>query len=224
MDYASLWKAFYETILMTLAATALSYLVALPLGFLLYTTSKKGLRPNRWINIPLGIFINTMRSIPCLILIVLLLPLNRLIFTRGTGRWWTMIIPLFVASFAFVSRLVESSLHEVDSGVVEMAKSLGASDRQILFRVLLKEARPSLLLGLALSSISILGYTAFAYDFGGGGLIALAYSTYGQNTYTYLSNPVLYVATALIVVIVQLIQEGGMLLAKKVDKRKEITQ
>ena len=114
--------------------------------------------------------------------------------------------------------------HEVDSGVVEMAKSLGASDRQILFRVLLKEARPSLLLGLALSSISILGYTAFAYDFGGGGLIALAYSTYGQNTYTYLSNPVLYVATALIVVIVQLIQEGGMLLAKKVDKRKEITQ
>jgi D-methionine transport system permease protein len=224
MDIGTLWQACYETVLMTLIATALSYLVGLPLGSLLYLTGKKGPRPNPWINIPLGILVNIVRSIPCLLLIVMLLPLNRLIFQKGTGAWWTMIIPLFAASFGFVARMVESSLSETPTGVVEMARSFGASDQQILYKVCFKEARPSLLMGLAVSAISILGYTAFAYDFGGGGLIALAYQSYIQHTSTYLTNPTIYIVTALIVVVVQLLQEGGIALAKKTDKRKGITQ
>lgn len=222
MDIGTLWQACYETVLMTLIATALSYLVGLPLGSLLYLTGKKGSRPNPWINIPLGILVNIVRSIPCLLLIVMLLPLNRLIFQKGTGAWWTMIIPLFAASFGFVARMVESSLSETPTGVVEMARSFGASDQQILYKVCFKEARPSLLMGLAVSAISILGYTAFAYDFGGGGLIALAYQSYIQHTSTCLTNPTIYIVTALIVVVVQLLQEGGIALAKKPIKGKEL--
>src|SRR5574344_2489504 len=120
MDIATLWQACYETVLMTLIATALSYLVGLPLGSLLYLTGKKGPRPNPWINIPLGILVNIVRSIPCLLLIVMLLPLNRAIFQKGTGSWWTMIIPLFAASFGFVARMVESALSETPTGVCEL--------------------------------------------------------------------------------------------------------
>ncbi|MBQ9456916.1 MAG: ABC transporter permease subunit [Bacilli bacterium] len=205
---------------MTLIATFLAYLVGLPLGILLYQTGKKGLRPNRPLNLVLGIFVNILRSIPCLILIIVLIPLTRGVFGRATGAWYTMIIPLFFASFAYVARVVESSLNEVDQGVVEAAKSMGATSPQIIWKVLIREARPSLLMGLSLTTISILGYTAFAFDFGGGGLIARAYSIYHNYPMNYLSRPEIWVILFLIVAVVQIIQEVGLFLAKKTDKRR----
>jgi D-methionine transport system permease protein len=117
---------------MTIISTFLSYLVGWPLGIILNVTSKNGLRPKKVLNLILGFFINVMRSIPCLLLIVILMPLTRLIFSTGSGHWYTMIIPLFFSSFAYVSRMVETSYNEVDGGVIEMARSLGASDYQII--------------------------------------------------------------------------------------------
>jgi len=209
-----------ETVGMTLIAAILAYIVGLPLGTLLYVTGKKGLKPNRVLNFILGGIVNILRSIPCLILIIVLIPLTRATFGTATGKWFTMIIPLFFASFAYVARVVESSLNEVDQGVVEASRSMGASTFQIIAKVLYVEARPSLLLGVALTSISILGYTAFAYDFGAGGLIARAYSIYRSHPMTYLSRPELWVILLLIVIVVQVLQEAGLRLAKKLDKRK----
>lgn len=220
MDWNEFGIAVAETAGMTLISAALAYLVGLPLGILLYNTGKKGLRPNRVINLILGTIVNVLRSIPCLILIIVLIPLTRGVFGRATGDWYTMIIPLFFASFAYVARVVETSLNEVDQGVVEAAKSMGASSLQIIVKVLLKEARPSLLLGVALSTISILGYTAFAYDFGAGGLIAKAYSVYHSSPMNYLSKPDIWVILLLIVAVVQVIQELGLFLAKRTDKRR----
>ena len=220
MDWNEFGIAVAETAGMTLISAALAYLVGLPLGILLYNTGKKGLRPNRVVNLILGTIVNVLRSIPCLILIIVLIPLTRGVFGRATGDWYTMIIPLFFASFAYVARVVETSLNEVDQGVVEAAKSMGASSLQIILKVLLKEARPSLLLGVALSTISILGYTAFAYDFGAGGLIAKAYSVYHSSPMNYLSKPDIWVILLLIVAVVQVIQELGLFLAKRTDKRR----
>ena len=220
MDWNEFGIAVAETAGMTIISAALAYLVGLPLGILLYNTGKKGLRPNRVVNLILGTIVNVLRSIPCLILIIVLIPLTRGVFGRATGDWYTMIIPLFFASFAYVARVVETSLNEVDQGVVEAAKSMGASSLQIILKVLLKEARPSLLLGVALSTISILGYTAFAYDFGAGGLIAKAYSVYHSSPMNYLSKPDIWVILLLIVAVVQVIQELGLFLAKRTDKRR----
>ena len=141
MDWHEFGVAIGETVAMTLISTFLAYLVGLPLGILLYNTGKKGLSPNRPVNLIVGILVNILRSIPCLILIIVLIPLTRGVFGRATGAWYAMIIPLFFASFAYVSRVVETSLNEVDQGVVEAAKSMGASRSQIIMKVLLSEAR-----------------------------------------------------------------------------------
>jgi D-methionine transport system permease protein len=222
MNWPNLLLASGQTLLMTVLSTVLAYLVGLPLGVLLNVTSKKGLHPNRWINLPLGVATNVMRSIPCLILIAILMPLTRAVVGRGSGDWYTMVIPLFFASFAFVSRLVEGSLNEVDEGAVEAVRSMGASDAFLIKNVLFKEAGPHLYNGLALASITILGYTAFAYDLGAGGLIASAYSYYTNHTSDYLGHPDIWVIILLVVVIVQLIQEAGLYVEKKTDKRRSI--
>ena len=220
MEWNEFFLALGETVGMTVIATILAYVVGTPLGILLYATGKKGIKPNKAVNFIVGILVNTLRSVPCLILIIILIPLTRGVFGRATGAWYTMIIPLFFASFAYVGRVVESSLNEVDQGVVEAARSMGASSGQIITKVLLREARPSLLLGLSLSTISILGYTAFAFDFGAGGLIARAYSIYNNHPMNYLSRPDIWVILFLIVVVVQVIQEVGLRLSKKTDKRR----
>ncbi|MCR5490691.1 MAG: ABC transporter permease [Bacilli bacterium] len=218
------WNEFFlslgETVGMTLIATVLAYLFGLPLGVLLYSTGKKGLHPNKWINGVAGFVTNVLRSVPCLLLIIILIPLTRGVFGRATGEWYTMIIPLFVAAFAYVGRVVESSFNEVDPGVIEASRSMGASTMQIIVKVLMREARPSLLVGVAITTVSILGYTAFAYDFGAGGLIAMAYSVYHNNPMTYLSRPEIWVILLLIVILVQAIQELGLFLAKRTDKRR----
>ncbi len=221
MTASQLFTSLGETIGMTFIATILAYLVGFPLGVILNVSSKNGLKRNKVLNTILGVFINIMRSIPCLLLIVILMPLTRKIFGTGSGHWYTMIVPLFFASFAYVSRMVETSFNEVDGGVIEMAKSMGASNYQIITKVMIKEALPSLLMGLAVSMISILGYTAFAYDLGAGGLIADAYEFYSRHTVDYASYPNVWVITLLIVGVVQLIQEGGLLLSKKLDKRRK---
>ena len=216
------WKISMETLLMTFLSTILAYMVGLPLGVLLHITSKKGLNPNKPLNLVLGIIINFLRSVPCLILTVILLPLNRFLLGRGTGVWYTMIIPLFFSSFAYVARNVEQSLQSVDCGVMEAAKSLGASDMQIVKNVLLPEARSSLLLGVAITLVNVLGYTSFAYNIGAGGIISEIWSYYSKNTTDFLSSYVFWIMIVLVVVFVEVIQEFGLLLAKKLDKRKTL--
>lgn len=220
MEWSEFFLALGETVGMTIIATVLAYIVGMPLGILLYATGKKGLKPNRPLNIIVGFLTNVLRSIPCLLVIIMLIPLTRGVMGKATGAWYTMIIPLFVAAFAYVARVVESSLNEVDPGVIEASRSMGATSMQIITKVLLREARPSLFIGVAITTVSILGYTAFAYDFGAGGLIARAYSIYHNHPIDYLSRPEIWVILILIVVLVQAIQEFGLFLAKRTDKRR----
>ena len=196
-------KAFYETVLMTVISTSLAYLVGLPLGVLLNVTSKNGLRPNKFINTILGIIVNFLRSIPCLILTVIL-------------------IPLFFSSFAYVSRIVEQSLNEVDNGEIEAIRSLGASDFFIIRKVLLVEARSSLVLGIGVTVVNVIGYTSFAYNLGAGGLISQIWSYYTKHTSDFTSTFLFWFLIILVVLIVQLFQELSLFISKKIDKRRKL--
>ena len=230
MNLIDILIAIGETLGMTLIGTILAYLIGFPVGVILNITSKNGIKPNKLINAILGFIVNIMRSIPCLLLIVILLPLTRLLLGRSTGEWYVMIIPIFVAAFGFVARLVEASLNEVDGGVIEAAKSMGATTWQIIKKVLIVEARPSLINGVAVATINIIGFTAFAYDFGAGGLISKAYSFYKSNVKYFVSydqffkNPDvinLLLSIVLIILLVQVIQELGQQISKKIDKRRK---
>ncbi|MCR4879591.1 MAG: ABC transporter permease [Bacilli bacterium] len=218
MDISLLAKAALDTLLMTLISTFFAYVIGLPLGVLLYTTSKKGLKPNRAVNLIIGTVVNIMRSIPCLLLIIILIPLTNVVFGKGSwsGNWYSMIIPLIFASFAFIARMVEQSLNEVDVSVIEAARSLGCSDWQIIYKVLIPETRSSLIGGLAVVIVSIIGYTSFAGYIAAGGLIVEAFNLgyYGTDKLG------MWICVLIVVLIVQIIQEGGLLLAKKLDKRR----
>lgn len=220
MSSAELWKVTYETVLMTLVSTILAYLVGLPLGVLLNITGKSGIHRNKPLNIILGVLINFLRSVPCLILTVILIPLNRALVGTGSGKWYAMIIPLFFSTFAYVARIVEQSLSDVDAGEIEAVRSLGASDWQIITKVIVPEARPSLLMGVAVTLVNVIGYTSFAYNIGAGGLIAKIWSYYTQHTGNFLTQAIFWIMILLVVVFVQLIQELGLYVAKKFDKRK----
>ncbi len=224
MNWSEVFVALGETLLVVLLSTALAYLVGLPLGVLLHVTKRNGLKPLPVLNAILSFFVNVLRSIPCLIVVVLCLPLVRVFFGRGTGAWYTMLIPLFFSSFAYVARVVEQSLGEVDSGKIEAAKSLGASTWQNIFYVLLPEARVSLLTGLTVTAVNILGYTAFAYNIGAGGIIAYIWSYYTRNTGSFQESWEFWILILLTVLLVQLIQEVGLRIVKKSDKRKAISQ
>jgi D-methionine transport system permease protein len=219
MNWNDLLAAAKDTLLMTCISTIIAYILGLPLGVLLYTTSKKGLRPNKVVNLILGTIVNIFRSIPCLLLIIVLIPLTNIIFGKGSwsGNWYSMIVPLVFASFAFIARMVEQSLTEVDGGVIEAAKSLGASDFQIIMKVLLSEAKPSLISGFAVTVVSIIGYTSFAGYIAGGGLIVEAFNLgyYGTEKLG------MWICILFVVIIVQIIQEGGLLISKKIDKRRK---
>ena len=218
MNIELLASAAKDTLLMTLVSTVFAYLLGLPLGVLLYVTSKKGLRPNRTINIIVGVIVNVLRSIPCLLLIIILIPLTNVVFGKGSwsGNWYSMIIPLIFASFAFIARMVEQSLNEIDVSVIEAARSLGSSDWQIIYKVLIPEARSSLISGLAVVIVSIIGYTSFAGYIAAGGLIVEAFNLgyYGTNQLG------MWICVLIVILIVQVIQEGGLLIAKKLDKRR----
>lgn len=207
-------KGIWETLYMTLAATVFAYLFGIPLGVILYITDKDGICKNRAVNFIVGVVVNMVRSVPFLILLVAILPFTRWIIGTTIGSTAT-IVPLIVAAAPFVARMVESSLKEVDPGVVEAARAMGFSAVQIIFKVLLPEAKPSLLVGCTISLATILGYSAMAGFVGGGGLGAIAIN-YGYYRY---QGEIMWITVILLVLIVQLFQEIGLRLVRKVDKR-----
>lgn len=220
MNFNDISKLFVETLLMTLIATGCTYIIGIPLGLILNITSSKGIGQNRIVNILLSTIVNILRSIPCLIIVVLMMPMVRSIFGVGTGRWYTILIPLIFTSIGFVSRMVEQSLRDVDYGKIEAVKSLGATNFQIITKVLLPEARASLIGGVAVVMVSIIGYTSFAYNIGAGGLIAGLWQFYAKNPGNYLKEPIFWILIIIIVILVWLIQEFGLFISKKLDKRR----
>ena len=198
-----LLQGLKETLYMTIFSTVLAYLFGLPLGVLVYVTKDNGIHPNRPLNRILSWFINLIRSVPFLILIVAL---------NGPK---SSIFALVVAAAPFVARMVESSLEELDTGVIEAAKTMGASDLQIITKVLLPESVPSLVRGLSISAITLIGYSAMAGVVGAGGLGDIAIR-YGVHRY---EDTVMYITVILIVVVVQVIQSTFNLTALQIDKR-----
>lgn len=209
-----IFQGFLETLYMTVVSTVLAYVLGLPLGIILVTSDAEGIKPKVWLNRALGVIINLLRSIPFLILLILIIPVTRAIVGKAIGTTAT-IVPLVVASAPFIARMVESSLKEVDKGVIEAAQSMGASTWQIITKVLLPEAKPSLLVGAAISITTILSYSAMAGIVGGGGLGDIAIR-YGYNRY---ETDIMLITVAVLVVIVQVFQEVGMLIARRTDKR-----
>ena len=209
-----LLEGIYETLLMTFASTIFAHIIGLPLGVIMVITDARGISPNKTINSILGAIINIGRSIPFVILIVAVIPLTRFIVGKAIGPV-AAIVPLTIAAAPFVARMVESALQEVDPGVVEAAKTMGATNWQIAIKVLLPEAVPSLIRGFSITTITLIGYSAMAGAFGAGGLGDIAIR-YGHHRY---QADVMWVTVVLIVVIVQVIQMLFELAAKKIDKR-----
>ena len=206
-----------ETLLMVVVATFFGYLFGLPLGICLYISDKDGIKPNKVLYRILDFIVNIGRSIPFLILLILIIPLTKLIVGKPYGTVAT-IVPLTVSAIPFIGRMVESSLKEVDKGVIEAAESMGASTLQIIVKVLLVEAKPSLINGATICLGTILGYSAMAGTVGGGGLgdIAIRYGYYRYQT------DIMIVTVVIIVALVQLFQYIGNTLAIKLDHRKNI--
>lgn len=205
------WETFYATVLSTL----LAMVIGLPLGVLLVVGEKDGILPlPRWLMAVINTVINLLRSVPFLILMIAAIPLSRLIMGTSIGTL-ASIVPLVVASFPFVARLVETSLREVDGGVIEAAQSMGATPFQIISRVMVPESLPSLVANITIALTTILGYSAMAGIIGGGGLGQIAIN-YGYYKYKYL---IMVVATVLLVVLVQVFQSLGTWLSVRCDKR-----
>ena len=203
-----------DTVYMTVVSTLFGYILGLPLGIALTLTDKNGLRQNRTIYRTLDAIINITRSVPFLILLIVVMPLTKLLVGKSYGSTAT-IVPLTLAAAPLIGRMVESSLKEVNRGVIEAAVSMGAKTKTIVFKVLIGEARTSLLVGVTIVLGTVLGYSAMAGVVGGGGLgdIAIRYGYYRYDT------PVMLVTLVFIVAIVQLMQVVGTLLAKRMDHR-----
>ena len=204
-----------RTLYMTVIATLVSYLIGLPVGVSLIVTSPNGIKPLGLYNKVMGFIVNVIRSVPFLILMIALMPYIRKVIGTGIGPK-AITAALIVAAAPFVARLVEQSLLEVDPGVIEAAQAMGASTFQIIWKVLLLEGRPSLLNGAAVATINILGYSAMAGVIGGGGLgdIAIRYGYYRYET------GIMIITVAVLVILMQILQWAGMLLSKKIDKRR----
>ncbi|NLW53835.1 MAG: ABC transporter permease [Clostridiaceae bacterium] len=209
-----LWQGLLETLAMTVASTVFAYILGIPLALLLYSTAPGGLTPKPALNRILNIITNILRSVPFLILLIWIMPFTRFIVgtTIGTPA---AIVPLVVSAAPYVARMVESSLLEVDGGLIEAACSMGADTKSILFKVVLPEALPSLIVGGSIAVTTILGYSTMAGFVGGGGLGAIA-NNYGLFRYDYFT---MFVTVVLIVILVQIIQAAGSKLAIKIDKR-----
>nr|WP_180994828.1 methionine ABC transporter permease [Clostridium sp. chh4-2] len=203
-----------ETLFMTFASSFLSYLIGIPLGIILVVTDKEGICPVPTVQKVLGLVINLLRSVPFIILLIMVIPLTRFLVGTTLGAK-AVVPPLVIAAAPYVARMVESSFKEVDAGVIEAAKSMGASTSQIIWKVLLPEAKPSLLVGAAISVTTILGYSAMAGFVGGGGLGAIAIN-YGYYRY---QTDMMLITVAILVIIVQIIQETGMRMSRLSDKR-----
>ena len=205
----------WETLYVTVIATALAIVIGLPLGVLLVAGEKNGVLPlPRPVMQVLNVVINLLRSVPFLILMIMAFPLARLIVGTAVGTV-ASIVPLVIAAFPFVARLVESSLREVNPNIIEMAQSMGASPFQIIMKVMIPESVPSLLSNFTIAVTTILGYSAMGGIIGGGGLGKIAIN-YGYYRYMYL---VMYLAVILLIILVQSFQSVGIRLSVKLDKR-----
>ena len=206
-------KALSETLFMTFFSTVFSVILGFLLAIILTTTAEAGLKPNKIIYKSIDVIINVLRSFPFIILMVFIIPLTRAIVGTSIGKE-AAIVPLTIAAAPFVARIIESALREVDKGVIEAARSFGASDFQIIFKVMCKEAVPSIVSGLTLTIISIIGYSAMAGTVGGGGLGYLAIS-YG---YQRFQTDIMVVTVIILIIIVQALQMLGDYLYKKLSK------
>ena len=207
----ALWETFYITVL----STALSLVIGLPLGVLLVAGEKGGVLPlPAWLMRILNLIINLLRSIPFLILMIMVLPVSRAIIGTAVGTTAT-VVPIVAAAFPFVARLVESSLRELDGNIIEAAQSMGATPFQIIVKVMIPESVPSLIQNVTIALTTILGYSAMSGIIGGGGLGKIAID-YGYYRYKYL---VMFVAVIILILLVQLFQSLGTYLARRCDKR-----
>ena len=202
------------TLYMTLMSTLFGYILGLPMGIILVVAAPKGLRPNKVVFQILDVIVNITRSIPFLILMILIMPFTRILVGKTYGTTAT-IVPLALAAAPFIARMVESSLLEVDHGVIEAAQSMGANLWTIIWKVLLAEARTSLIVGATIALGTILGYSAMAGTIGGGGLgdIAMRYGYYRYQA------DIMIIAVVLLVLLVQILQVIGTILSKKLDRR-----
>lgn len=207
-------EGIFVTLYMTLATTFMGYVLGLPMGIALVITAPKGLRPNRIIYKVLDVVVNVVRSFPFLILLIVIQPLTRIIVGKSYGPTAT-IVPLTLSAAPFIARMVESSLLEVDHGVIEAAQSMGANLWTIIWKVMIGEAKTSLIVNVTIALGTILGYSAMAGIVGGGGLgdIAIRYGYYRYD------SSIMWVTVVLLIVLVQLMQYAGMRLSKKLDKR-----
>ncbi len=210
-----LLEGIKDTLYMTLGSVIIGYVVGLPLGILLFVTNEKGLRPNRIVYRVLDFICNIIRSIPFLILLILLIPFTRFVVGQSYGSTAT-IVPLVICAAPYIARVVESSLNDVDTGVIEAARSMGASNMQIITKVLLVEARTSLMTGFTITAGLLLGYSAMSGTVGGGGLgdIAVRYGYYRWQT------DIMIITVVLLIVIFQIIQNLGTNISMRFDKRK----
>ena len=210
-----LLEGIRDTLYMTFGSVIIGYVLGLPLGILLFVSNENGLKPNKAIYRVCDFIINIIRSIPFLILLILLIPFTRMIVGQSYGSTAT-IVPLVICAAPYIARVVESSLNDVDTGVIEAAKSMGASNMQIIFKVLLVEARTSLMTGFTITTGLLLGYSAMSGTVGGGGLgdIAVRYGYYRWQT------DIMLITVALLVIIFQIIQNVGTGISMKFDRRK----
>ena len=206
-------SGIFETLQMTVSASILAYIVGLPLGILLYATSKGRILSNSPVNFVLGLAVNICRSLPFLILLVLLIPFTRFVTGSSIGTT-ASVVPLTVGAIPIVARMVESSLSEVSPGIIEAATAMGASPIYIIIHFILPEATPSLLFGAAINIATVLGYSAMAGVIGGGGLGAIALQ-YGYYRY---QKDVLWTTVTILIIMVMFIQESGNFIAKKARK------
>ncbi len=217
MDFSKiidlLLPAIQETAVMVIPTTILSVIIGFIPAVILTITDEKGLRPNKVVYSVLDFIINTLRSLPFLILMIAIIPFTRFIVGKSIGEI-AAIVPLTVASAPFIARIIENALKEVDPGVIEAAKAFGASDSQIIFKVMLKEAVPSIISGITLALISIIGYSAMAGSIGAGGLGSLAIR-YG---YQRFETSIMIVTVIILIIVVQLLQSLGNYLYKKLSK------
>ncbi|QFJ55983.1 methionine ABC transporter permease [Pseudobutyrivibrio xylanivorans] len=208
-------EGILQTIYMSVVSTFLGYVLGLPMGVLLTVSDKTGLKPNPVLYKVLDVISNLVRSVPFLILLILLIPFTRLVVGKSYGSTAT-IVPLVVSAAPYIARMVESSLKEVDAGVIEAAKSMGASNTQIVFKVLLVEARTSLITNATIALGTVFGYSAMAGVIGGGGLgdIAIRYGYYRYQA------DIMIVTVILLIALFQFFQNSGMAIAKKLDHKK----
>ena len=213
-DNGLLQLGIWETVYMTFISSLFAYLLGLPLGVVLNVTSPNGIHPMPKLNKLLGFVVNFFRSIPFIILMVAMLPVAKFIVGTSLGNK-AVIVMLVIAAAPYVARMAESSLSEVSSGVIEAAQSMGATNFEIITKVLIPEAKPSLINGAAISIVTILGYSAMAATIGGTGLgqIAIIYGHQRSN------SDITWICVFLTVIIVQIIQELGRYIAVKTDKR-----